>query len=188
MGRQHVVMNVAVLLTLWTQGGEAFSPTRTARTLISTRHAPAKSQVLVFQSIGDDEKDMDQWDDKMEKKERSGFFGPVLDFLLSDSTKEDVKTYTTSLVVAILIRFLVLEPRYIPSLSMFPTFDVGDQLAVEKITKRIRPFSRNEVVVFNPPQSFRDIMEGQFGSASSGRSVEALIKRIVAVEVRDSLP
>jgi len=60
-------------------------------------------------------------------------------------------------------------------------------LAVEKITKRIRPFSRKEVVVFNPPQSFRDIMEGQFGGDPTGKSREALIKRIIAIEVRCSV-
>ena len=66
---------------------------------------------------------------------------------------------------------------------MFPTFEVGDQLAVEKVTKRLKPLYRNEVVVFNPPQSFRDVLEESFG-APSAKSREALIKRIVAVEVR----
>ena len=89
----------------------------------------------------------------------------------------------TSLVVALVIRFLVIEPRYIPSLSMYPTFDVGDQLAVEKVTKRLRPFNRNEVVVFNPPQAFRDVLEGNLNADTSKKSREALIKRIVAVEV-----
>ena len=35
--------------------------------------------------------------------------------------------------------------RFIPSLSMFTTFEVGDQLAVEKITKIYRTPERNEV-------------------------------------------
>jgi signal peptidase I len=63
---------------------------------------------------------------------------------------------------------------------MYPTFEVGDQLAVEKVTKRIRPFSRREVVVFNPPSRFRDIVGG-----GSSKAKEALIKRIVAIEVRE---
>jgi signal peptidase I len=81
-----------------------------------------------------------------------------------------------------LLRFTIVEPRYIPSLSMYPTFEVGDQLAVEKVTKRIKPLYREEVVVFNPPQAFRDIMVGEYGQDAS-RAKEALIKRIVAIEV-----
>jgi hypothetical protein len=141
---------------------------------------------VLYQSIGDDEESIDQWEDKKGKKER-GFLGSLKEWFKSDEGIEDVKTYTWSLAFALLLRLLVIEPRYIPSLSMYPTFDVGDQLAVEKITKRIRPFSRKEVVVFNPPQSFRDIMEGQFGGDPTGKSREALIKRIIAIEVRYSV-
>jgi hypothetical protein len=100
----------------------------------------------------------------------------------SDEGKDDVRTYFLSLGFALLLRFTVIEPRFIPSLSMYPTFEVGDQLAVEKVTKRIKPFYRQEVVVFNPPQTFRDILVDQYGQAES-RAKEALIKRIVAIEV-----
>lgn len=108
---------------------------------------------------------------------------PITSFLRWTKTpeaKEDVKVYTTSLAFALLLRFLIIEPRYIPSLSMYPTFEVGDQLAVEKVTKRYRPFYRNEIVVFNPPQTFQDIMVSNFAAAK--KSKEALIKRIVATE------
>jgi hypothetical protein len=188
MARQCLLKNVALLLTLWIQGAEAFSPTRSSRALISPRHdaAPERSMAVLYQSIGDDEESIDQWEDKKGKKER-GFLGSLKEWFKSDEGIEDVKTYTWSLAFALLLRLLVIEPRYIPSLSMYPTFDVGDQLAVEKITKRIRPFSRKEVVVFNPPQSFRDIMEGQFGGDPTGKSREALIKRIIAIEVSYSV-
>lgn len=101
----------------------------------------------------------------------------------SEEGRDDVKTYFVSLFIALLLRFTIIEPRYIPSLSMYPTFEVGDQLAVEKVTKRIKPLYREEVVVFNPPQAFRDIMVGEYGQDAS-RAKEALIKRIVAIEVR----
>ena len=107
---------------------------------------------------------------------------PLRKWLNSDEGREDIKTYFVSLAIALLLRFTIIEPRFIPSLSMYPTFDVGDQLAVEKVTKRLKPLYRNEVVVFNPPETFREIMVDQYGQSSS-KSREALIKRIVAVEV-----
>ena len=88
--------------------------------------------------------------------------------------------YVVSLSVALLLRFLVIEPRYIPSLSMYPTFDVGDQLAVEKVSKLFRPQQRKDVVVFNPPQAFKDITQGTAGGERM--KDEALIKRVIAVE------
>ena len=96
--------------------------------------------------------------------------------------QEDLKTFLASLTVALSIRGFIVEPRFIPSLSMYPTFDVGDQLAVEKVSKRLRPLvrqdpfpiHRNEVVVFNPPPAFKALV-------SSRARDEALIKRVVAV-------
>eukprot|EP00558_Chaetoceros_sp_UNC1202_P004110 CAMPEP_0197246044 /NCGR_PEP_ID=MMETSP1429-20130617/10626_1 /TAXON_ID=49237 /ORGANISM="Chaetoceros sp., Strain UNC1202" /LENGTH=299 /DNA_ID=CAMNT_0042706637 /DNA_START=163 /DNA_END=1062 /DNA_ORIENTATION=- len=127
---------------------------------------------------------MSEWgddDDQNKNKSDENFLDTIKAWMRSDEVKEDVKTYTLSLVIALLLRLTIIEPRYIPSLSMFPTFDVGDQLAVEKVTKRIRPFSRNEVVVFNPPESFREIMVNNYGG-SNKKTKEALIKRIVATE------
>jgi signal peptidase I len=123
---------------------------------------------------------LNQWSDDDDNKKSFkdlSFFEQIQEWFASDEGKEDVKTYTVSLSVALLLRLLIIEPRYIPSLSMYPTFEVGDQLAVEKVTKRIRPFNRNEVVVFNPPERFRELV-----GESSRKSKEALIKRIVAVE------
>ena len=128
---------------------------------------------------GNDEKNdlLESWEDTKSVEDGENFLDSVRSWIRSDEGREDVKTYFVSLFIALLLRFTIIEPRYIPSLSMYPTFEVGDQLAVEKVTKRIKPLYRQEVVVFNPPETFREIM----GDSKKGK--EALIKRIVAVEV-----
>jgi len=89
--------------------------------------------------------------------------------------KEDIKTFFSSLTVALCIRGFLVEPRFIPSLSMYPTFDVGDELTVDKISRNWRPYERRDVIVFNPPPAFSE-------AAGGDRSRDALIKRIVALE------
>ena len=138
---------------------------------------------LRLQAATDDESE-NQWEDKKEagNPQDDNILVQLQRWFNSREGREDVKTYLSSLAIALLLRFTIIEPRFIPSLSMYPTFEVGDQLAVEKVTKRIKPLYRQEVVVFNPPQAFRDILVDQYGQDPS-RGREALIKRIVAVEV-----
>lgn len=141
-------------------------------------------------------KNPDQWNDELDQKgannnnnngnpdnndDDSSFVEQFKRWWNSEEGRDDVRTYFVSLFIALLLRFTIVEPRYIPSLSMYPTFEVGDQLAVEKVTKRLKPFYRQEVVVFNPPQTFRDMIVGDYGQ-SNARAKEALIKRIVAIE------
>ncbi|RYH13411.1 signal peptidase I [archaeon] len=90
---------------------------------------------------------------------------------MSGDIRDNVKYTTMSVAIALLIRLLLFEPRFIPSLSMFPTFDVGDQLLVDKVSHVVRPYQKRDVVVFNPPQMYIDLTG----------NTEALIKRIVAV-------
>lgn len=125
---------------------------------------------------------MNDWSSGEDERDKRAFqdlnlIEQVQEWFASPEGKEDVQTYAVSLGIALLLRLIIIEPRYIPSLSMFPTFEVGDQLAVEKVTKRIRPFSRKEVVVFNPPEAFREYV-----GDSSRKAKEALIKRVIAIE------
>jgi signal peptidase I len=89
----------------------------------------------------------------------------------SPELRDDVKSTGVSLIIALMFRVFLFEPRFIPSLSMFPTFDIGDQLLVDKVSKVVRPYQRRDVVVFNPTDTYIDLTG----------NTEALIKRVVAV-------
>ena len=86
------------------------------------------------------------------------------------------------LLLALLLRWLVLEPRWIPSGSMLPTLQLQDRILVEKLRPRLgRELEPGTIVVFHPP----DVL------VAAGYDPDAaLIKRVVAragdrVEVRD---
>ncbi len=64
---------------------------------------------------------------------------------------ENLQILVVALVLALLIRAYVAEPRFIPSDSMVPTLQVGDRLVVEKISYRLHPPEFGDVVVFDPP-------------------------------------
>ncbi|WP_287127918.1 signal peptidase I [Candidatus Cyanaurora vandensis] len=57
-----------------------------------------------------------------------------------------------ALVLAVVIRVFIGEPRFIPTSSMVPTLLVDDRLVVEKISYDLRDPQRGDVVVFRAPQ------------------------------------
>lgn len=91
--------------------------------------------------------------------------------VLNDDQFDDLRTFTMAFAFALLVRGFVVEPRYIPSLSMFPTFDIGDQFLVDKVSKYVRSPETGDVVVFEPPQALKE---------RGYRKKDAFIKRIVA--------
>ena len=78
-------------------------------------------------------------------------------------------------LLAILVRWIVIEPRWIPSGSMLPTLQLQDRILVEKIRPRISrrkgaPLPLDSIVVFAaPPQ----LVEAGYDPSA------ALIKRVV---------
>lgn len=71
--------------------------------------------------------------------------------------RENVQIVAIALVLALLIRSFIAEPRYIPSDSMIPTLATGDRLVVEKISYRFHPPTRGDIVVFEPPPQLQSI-------------------------------
>ena len=90
---------------------------------------------------------------------------------LWDGQRENVRILAIALVVAILLRIFVAEPRFIPSNSMAPTLHVGDRLLVEKVTPRLHPPHVGDIIVFEPPPQLQE-----YGY----RGNQAFIKRVIA--------
>lgn len=75
------------------------------------------------------------------------------------------------LALALLLRWAVLEPRWIPSGSMLPTLQLQDRILVEKIRPRLsKPLPRGSIVVFHAPPA---LVEAGYDPKA------ALIKRVV---------
>lgn len=83
---------------------------------------------------------------------------------------ENLKIVTLALIVALLLRVFVAEPRFIPSDSMVPSLEIGDRLVIEKISYHLHPPDLGDIVVFDPPQQLQ-----QLGYSKD----QAFIKRII---------
>ena len=99
---------------------------------------------------------------------------------------KDFKNLFVWIFIALIIRWQVIEPRWIPSGSMLHTLQIQDKILVEKLTPKILSKSnlsklKNKIVVFNVPDQ---LIEAGYESNI------ALIKRVIGtpgdkVEVRE---
>lgn len=80
-----------------------------------------------------------------------------------------VLTVIVAVAATIFIRTFILQAFSIPSESMQPTLEIGDRVAVNKLTKRIGGVNRGDVVVFANPEA------GQTGED------DHLVKRVIGV-------
>ena len=104
----------------------------------------------------------------------------------SDSRRSGWTSLLLWVVLALLLRWQVLEPRWIPSGSMLPTLQLQDRILVEKLRPRFdrathQALPLNSIVVFAVPPQL--VAAGYDPNA-------ALIKRVVGLpgdqlEVRD---
>jgi signal peptidase I len=89
-----------------------------------------------------------------------------------NSWGENIRILLMALVLALVIRTYVAEPRFIPSASMLPTLNLGDRLVVEKITYRLHPPQRSDIVVFQVPPALQ---------AEGYTADQAFIKRTIGL-------
>jgi len=64
---------------------------------------------------------------------------------------ELVESVLVAVVLALIIRFFLFEPFYIPSGSMEPTLQVEDKIIVNKLVYRFKDPERGDIVVFQHP-------------------------------------
>ncbi len=104
----------------------------------------------------------------------------------SKKNKSQWKNLIIWLLLAMLLRWQVIEPRWIPSGSMLPTLQIKERILVEKISPKINKLfkthqQRESIVVFKPTKPLIN---------SGFEANDALIKRIIGIpgdeiEVRD---
>ena len=88
------------------------------------------------------------------------------------TVKENGTTIAIALLISLIVRVFIAEPRYIPSESMFPTLEIGDRLVVEKVSYRLGEIHRGDIVVFQPPPQLQQ--QGYHAN-------QAFIKRAIAL-------
>ena len=89
------------------------------------------------------------------------------------SLMRQLRSVALWLLLALLLRWIVVEPRWIPSGSMLPTLQLQDRILVEKVRPRFRqPLVPGTIVVFHTPAALQ---------AAGYDPGAALIKRVVAV-------
>ncbi len=88
----------------------------------------------------------------------------------SNALWENLQILAVALVLALLVRAYVAEPRFIPSDSMVPTLQVGDRLVVEKISYHLHAPKLGDIVVFDPPPQLQQ---------QGYKRDQAFIKRII---------
>lgn len=108
--------------------------------------------------------------------------------ICAKETKETMKsarafawTFGPAIAFFLVVRAYIVEPFFIPSMSMYPTLRVNDQIAVEKFSRLLAPPRRGDLVVFKPPEAYITARKAA-SIHQKDYPANPLVKRVVAVE------
>jgi signal peptidase I len=73
-----------------------------------------------------------------------------------------------ALIIALLIKTFLFQAFYIPSESMVPTLKVHDRVLVNKLSYKLHPVHRDDIVVFKAPKG-------------SDPGIDDLVKRVIGL-------
>ncbi len=95
----------------------------------------------------------------------------------NSQNKKGLINFLVWIAIALLIRWQIVEPRWIPSGSMLPTLQLQDRILIEKVRPRIsklqnQDLPKGSMVVFHPPST---LLEAGYDPKA------ALIKRIIGL-------
>lgn len=74
---------------------------------------------------------------------------------LKESFFELARFVLIALIIVVPIRLFIIEPFVVSGSSMFPTFENGDYLIVDKISYELGKPKRNDVVIFRYPNDHK---------------------------------
>ena len=78
-----------------------------------------------------------------------------------------------ALIIALLIKTFLFQAFFIPSESMVPTLKVHDRVLVNKLSYKLHPVHRDDIVVFKAPPD-------------SDPGIDDLVKRVIGLPGRDA--
>jgi signal peptidase I len=191
----HAPMPARRTSSSWVVSGHRRSSSLSGLSSGNGRRPPLPPSYLAFPQLfasGNNGEGEPNEEEQEEKEEDGSLVDKAKSFFADPENRKDTTLFAVSFIVSLAIRTFIVEPRYIPSLSMYPTFLVGDQLAVEKVTKTYKNYERGDVVVFNPTRGYQEYVSQDPYITDKSKIKEALIKRIIAkegdvVEVKDGL-
>lgn len=127
-------LNAGPSLTLISDGSSRLHLSRHSRPL-------SRSSPILAKQLSDD----DELESSAHTRVRKGFLGVFL----------------PAFCLFLAVRTFLVEPYYIPSMSMYPTLAVNDQIAVEKFSRLLATPQRGDLVVFSPPSTYFKMLGNQ---------------------------